>query len=56
MSVLFLVLPLAIVFAALAVAAFIYAARAGQFDDLTTPALRILPESDSETDTEQSHD
>lgn len=42
MMVLFVVLPLALVFAAGAVAAFIWAVRHGQFDDLTTPAHRIL--------------
>jgi cbb3-type cytochrome oxidase maturation protein len=42
MTVLFLVLPLALMFAGLAIAAFIWAARRGQFDDLTTPAFRML--------------
>lgn len=38
----FIVLPLALVIAAGAVAAFIWAARSGQFDDLDTPALRVM--------------
>ncbi|HVT82088.1 MAG TPA: cbb3-type cytochrome oxidase assembly protein CcoS [Phycisphaerae bacterium] len=42
MTVLFVVLPLALIFAGGALAAFIWAARCGQFDDLTTPAVRIL--------------
>ncbi len=42
MSVLFLVLPLAVVFSGLAALAFLWAARHGQFDDLATPALRVL--------------
>jgi len=42
MTVLFIVLPLALIFAGGALAAFIWAARQGQFDDLTTPAVRIL--------------
>lgn len=42
MSVIFLVLPLAIALSALAVLAFAWAARRGQFDDLETPALRVL--------------
>ena len=46
MTVLFVVLPLALVFAGGAVAAFIWAARHGQFDDLTTPPLRILHDDD----------
>ena len=42
MEVLYILLPLALSFAAAAVAVFWWAARAGQFDDLTTPALRAL--------------
>lgn len=42
MSVMWLVLPLAIVFAAIAVGAFIWAVRSGQLDDLDTPAVRPL--------------
>jgi cbb3-type cytochrome oxidase maturation protein len=41
-SVLYLVVPLAIVIAAVTVGAFVWAARRGQFDDLTTPAMRAL--------------
>lgn len=47
MSVLYLVVPLAILLASLAVAAFTWAARRGQFDDLATPAVRAL-EDDSD--------
>jgi cbb3-type cytochrome oxidase maturation protein len=42
MSVIFVVIPLAILMAVAGVLAFIWASRAGQFDDLATPALRIL--------------
>lgn len=42
MSVLFLALPLALLLAAGAVWAFSRAMRSGQFDDLETPALRVL--------------
>ena len=42
MSVLFVVLPLALAIVAAAVAAFVWASRRGQFDDLDTPALRAL--------------
>ena len=38
----FVLLPLALLIAAIAVGFFIWAARTGQFDDLETPALRIL--------------
>ncbi len=42
MSVIFLVLPLALAIVALAVAAFVWAARRGQYDDLETPAIRAV--------------
>ncbi len=46
MTVLFVVLPLAILFAGVAVAAFIWSVRTGQFDDLKTPASRMLHDDD----------
>jgi cbb3-type cytochrome oxidase maturation protein len=49
MSVMFILLPVALLFSAVAVFAFLLATRAGQFDDLKTPALRILHE-DAETE------
>jgi cbb3-type cytochrome oxidase maturation protein len=42
MTVLYIVLPLALLMVSIAVAAFILATRRGQFDDLDTPARRIL--------------
>lgn len=42
MTVLFLVLPLAVLFSALAVAAFLWSTKTGQLDDLETPPLRVL--------------
>ena len=42
MSVIYVVLPLALLIAVGAVVAFIWAARGGQFDDLDTPSVRIL--------------
>lgn len=47
MSALFVVLPLAVFVSALAVAAFLWAARRGQLDDLDTPALRMLHDDDA---------
>jgi cbb3-type cytochrome oxidase maturation protein len=35
-------LPFALLFAGVALALFVWAARSGQFDDLDTPAVRIL--------------
>jgi cbb3-type cytochrome oxidase maturation protein len=42
MSVLYIVLPLALLIVAIAVGAFVWATRQGQFDDLDTPAMRML--------------
>lgn len=47
MSVIYLVLPLALVLVFAAVLAFVWAARRGQFDDLETPALRIVPDDEA---------
>ena len=48
MSVLFLILPLALLVVFIAVAAFVWAARKGQFDDLETPAMRALHDDPGE--------
>ena len=42
MSVIFLVLPLALLIVAAAVWAFVWATRRGQYDDLETPAIRAM--------------
>lgn len=42
MSVLYIVFPLALLIVAVAVAAYVWATRSGQLDDLETPALRML--------------
>lgn len=42
MSVLFLILPLALLLVGVAIWAYVWSARAGQFDDLDTPAVRLL--------------
>lgn len=46
MSMIYLVLPLALAVATAAVWVFIAAVRRGQFEDLETPAMRILFEDD----------
>jgi cbb3-type cytochrome oxidase maturation protein len=48
MTVLFLVLPLAVLLSLLAAFAFAWATRRGQFDDLETPAVRLLTDELSE--------
>lgn len=46
MSVLFVMVPVALTLAALAVTGFIWASRDGQFDDVETPAHRMLFDDD----------
>jgi cbb3-type cytochrome oxidase maturation protein len=47
MSVLFIMLPVALLIAGGAVIAFVRAARSGQYDDLDTPACRMLLDDDA---------
>ncbi|NBC18294.1 MAG: cbb3-type cytochrome oxidase assembly protein CcoS [Bacteroidetes bacterium] len=47
MNILFLLVPLAIVLAGLGAAAFWWAVRNGQFDDVETPAIRMLLDDDA---------
>lgn len=42
MSIIFLILPITLLLSLGAVAAFAWATRGGQFDDLQTPAIRAL--------------
>jgi cbb3-type cytochrome oxidase maturation protein len=42
MSVLYIVLPLALIIATVAVTAFVWSVKGGQFEDLETPAMRML--------------
>ncbi|MBW2528386.1 MAG: cbb3-type cytochrome oxidase assembly protein CcoS [Deltaproteobacteria bacterium] len=64
MSVVFILLPLALLFVGIAITWFVWAVRSGQYDDLETPAVRILfddepampsssPESASDTSSRQ---
>lgn len=46
MSVVYVVLPVAIVLAIGFVAAFIWATRSGQYDDMDSPAVRMLHDED----------
>ena len=54
MNVIYIVLPLSLVVAAGFLAAFILAARRGEFDDLDTPAHRML-EDDEDADAGDSN-
>ena len=42
----FVLLPVALIFAAAALGVFVWAALSGQYDDLDTPAVRILHEDE----------
>ncbi len=42
MSVLYVVVPLALVIVAIALGGYLWAVRSGQMDDLETPALRVI--------------
>ena len=46
MAVIFIVLPVALIVVLGAVVAYVWAARSGQFDDTTTPAVRVALEDD----------
>jgi cbb3-type cytochrome oxidase maturation protein len=48
MSVIYVLLPAAAFLGALGVAAFIWGVRQGQFDDLDTPAVRILHDDEDD--------
>jgi len=46
MSILYLLIPLSLVLVGFALWAFFWAVRAGQFDDLASPAMSILLDDD----------
>jgi len=46
MRILLLMIPISLVLLGIAIWAFVWAVRRGQFDDLDTPALDILVEDD----------
>jgi cbb3-type cytochrome oxidase maturation protein len=46
-NILYLLIPLGLVLVIIMVAAFFWATKSGQFDDLQTPALQILLDDDT---------
>ncbi len=46
MSVIYIVLPIAVILASAAVWAFVWSARHGQLDDLDSPAMRVAHDED----------
>jgi cbb3-type cytochrome oxidase maturation protein len=47
LSILYLLIPLGLLLLALAVAAFFWAVRSGQFDDLESPAMSVVMDDDT---------
>ena len=47
MSMLFVALPVTLLLVGAAVVIFVWAARSGQFDDLETPAVRMLHDDET---------
>ena len=52
MNILLLLIPISLVLLGVAVAAFVWAVKRGQFDDLDTPAIDILRDDDARTTTQ----
>lgn len=52
MSILYLLIPLGLVLLGCAVAAFFWAVRSGQFDDLESPAMSVIMDDDKKPATD----
>lgn len=53
MSILYVLIPLALLLLGVAVWFFFWAVGSGQFDDLDTPAMRVVMDDDSKPDEEE---
>ena len=53
MSILYVLIPLALLLLGLAVWAFFWAVGSGQFDDLDTPAMRVVMDDDTKPKEEE---
>lgn len=56
MNILLLLVPLALLLLVVAIVAFAWAVRGGQFEDLETPALSILADDDPLPSQQDTHD
>jgi cbb3-type cytochrome oxidase maturation protein len=56
MSILYVLIPLALLLLGAAVWAFFWAVGSGQFDDLDTPAVRIVMDDDEKPDSDEKPD
>ncbi|RMG39325.1 MAG: cbb3-type cytochrome oxidase assembly protein CcoS [Candidatus Dadabacteria bacterium] len=54
MDIIYLLLPLSLLLALVGLAAFIWATRSGQFDDLDTPQIRMLFDDEEDRAQESS--
>jgi len=54
MSILYVLIPLALILLGVAVWAFFWAVGSGQFDDLDTPAVRIVMDDDTTPDKDET--
>lgn len=50
MDIIFLLLPISVTFALIALLSYIWAVKKGQYDDLKTPAIRVLLDEEEEKD------
>ena len=53
MSILYILIPLALLLLGVAVWAFFWAVGSGQFDDLDTPAIRVVMDDDATPDQDE---
>jgi cbb3-type cytochrome oxidase maturation protein len=53
MNILYVLIPLALLLLGLAVWAFFWAVGSGQFDDLDTPAMRVVMDDDSKPEEDE---
>ncbi len=56
MNVLYVLIPLALILLGLAVWAFFWAVGSGQFDDLDTPAMRVIMDDDDKPPAQEDDD
>lgn len=54
MNILYLLIPLALLLLGAAVWAFFWAVGSGQFDDLDTPAMRVILDDDTKPDGDET--
>ena len=54
MSILYILIPLALLLLGVAVWFFFWAVGSGQFDDLDTPAMRVVMDDDTKPDEDKS--